>query len=78
VGRVIILSREHLNALIVKFTTFITVFALLYVTSAYMLTFVTPDMNWAMVLHILNIGVMFILSLFISKHLGRWIAAKIL
>ncbi|WP_462421772.1 hypothetical protein [Salinicoccus sp. Marseille-QA3877] len=71
------MSREHLNSLLVKFITFITVFALLYVTSAYILTFITPNINWAMVLHILNIGVMFILSLFITKHLGRWIAAKI-
>lgn len=73
----IIVSREHLNSLIIKFITFITVFALLYVISAYILTFITPNINWAMVLHILNIGVMFILSLFISKHLGRWIIAKI-
>lgn len=70
------MSRNHLNALIVRFLIFIAVFALFYTTSAYLLTFIVTDINWAMLVHILNIFIMFCLSLFITKHLSRWVEAK--
>ncbi|CAM4298741.1 hypothetical protein [Lacicoccus alkaliphilus] len=70
------MSRNHLNALIIRFLIFIAVFATLYITSAYLLTFIVTDINWAMLIHIANIFIMFSLSLFITKHLSRWVGEK--
>jgi hypothetical protein len=66
------MNKTHLNALITQFITFLIVFSVIYGTSLYALSRLISDINIAMLLHILNIFIMFMIALAITKSLSRF------
>lgn len=67
-----LMNITHLNALITQFITFLIVFSVIYGTSLYALSRLISDINIAMLLHILNIFIMFMIALAITKSLSRF------
>lgn len=67
------MDKAHLNRLIINFAVFIIIFTVIYGISLYALNEWISNINVAMFLHLLNVAVMFILSLIITKYLSRLI-----
>lgn len=67
------MDKAHLNRLIINFAVFIITFTVIYGISLYALNEWISNINVAMFLHLLNVAVMFILSLIITKYLSRLI-----
>lgn len=67
------MDKAHLNRLIINFAVFIITFTVIYGISLYALNEWISNINVAMFLHLLNVAVMFILSLIITKYLNRLI-----
>lgn len=70
------MDKSHLKALITKFITFLIVFAVIYGISLYLLGTFINDINAAMILHILNVFIMFIAALVITKYLSRFLLGR--
>lgn len=67
------MDKAHLNRLIINFAVFIITFTVIYGISLYALNEWISNINVAMFLHLLNVAVMFILSLISTKYLSRLI-----